>query len=101
MPAKDFTFPVATAALSWMDSDGQLHIRVYSSDGYNVTERCQDGSGGWTTGDFKEPGAAVSATCWTSGDGTHVRVYCTYQEKTTEWGIDPGTGWYKGDYTDT
>ena len=54
--------PVATASTSWLDSGGTIHIRVYSTDGYNVTERCWDGSG-WTDGAFAQAGEAVSATC--------------------------------------
>ena len=46
-------FPIGTAAVSWLDGGGTIHIRVYSSDGYNVTERCWDGSG-WTNGSFAQ-----------------------------------------------
>jgi len=91
-------FPIATAAINWFDSSGQLHIRVYSSDGYTVTERCADG-GGWTTGQFSQPGAAVSATCWSASDGIHIRVYCTFEDKTVEWCNDPGSAWTQGSYT--
>lgn len=38
-------YPIGTAAVNWLDSSNQLHIRVYSTDGYTVTERCFDGSG--------------------------------------------------------
>ena len=93
-------FPAGTAAVNWFDTGGQLHIRVYSTDGYNVTERCADG-GGWTTGGFSAPGSAVSATCWTASDGPHLRVYCTFEDSTTEWCCDPATGWTKGSYTPT
>jgi hypothetical protein len=91
-------FPIGTAAISWIDSGGILHIRVYSTDGYNVTERCADGQG-WTTGAFSEAGSAVSATCWNASDGAHIRVYCTFEDTTTEWCNDPGTGWTQGAYT--
>ena len=90
--------PIATASISWLDQDGQRHIRVYSSDGYTVTERCEDGQT-WTDGTFSESGSAVSATCWNDAAGTHIRVYCTFQDLTTEWCLDPGTGWTKGNYT--
>lgn len=90
--------PVATASCSWQDSAG-LHIRVYSTDGYNVSERCWDGSG-WTSTGFNAPGSAVSATCWTTGGGSaSIRVYCTYEDKTTEMCLDPGGSWYVGAYT--
>lgn len=89
---------VSTAALSWFDSAGQLHIRIYSSDGYTVTERCADGQG-WTTGSFSQAGGSVSATCWQQ-DGTHIRVYCTFEDTTTEWCSNPGTtGWTQGSFT--
>jgi hypothetical protein len=90
-------FPIATASVSWFDSSDQLHIRVYSTDGYTITERCADGQG-WTTG-FSMPGSAVSAICWNASDGAHVRVYATMDDTTTEWCFDPGTSWTKGQYT--
>jgi len=92
-------YPIATAAVSWTDAEGQVHIRVYSSDGYNVIERCQDGGGAWQTGQFSAPGAQVSATAWMAADGVHLRVYCTSEDVTTEWCGDPATGWTKGGYT--
>ena len=98
MTDKDFSFPIATAAINWSDAGGQLHIRVYSSDGYHVSERCNDGQG-WTTGEFRQSGSDVSATCWNADDGIHLRVYCTFQDKTIEWCNDPGTGWTQGSYT--
>ena len=91
------TMPIGTAAVSWQDSGG-LHLRVYSTDGYNVLERCYDGSS-WTNGSFSAPGSDVSATCWQDSAGVYIRVYCTFQDTTTEWCWDPGTGWYKGAYT--
>ena len=98
MASANPSFPQSTAAINWFDSSGQLHIRVYSTDGYTVTERCADGQG-WTTGAFSQPGSAVSATCWTAGGGIHIRVYCTYEDSTTEWCNDPGSGWTQGSYT--
>jgi hypothetical protein len=92
------SYPIGTAAISWFDSNNQLHIRVYSTDGYTVTERCADGQG-WTTGEFSQPGGAVSATCWNDSAGVHLRVYCTFEDTTTEWCNDPGTGWTQGSYT--
>jgi hypothetical protein len=94
-------FPIGTATVNWFDANGGLHIRVYSTDGYGVIERCIDAGGsGWTTGSFSQPGSAVSATVWTASDGAHIRVYCTNDDGTTEWCSDPGTsGWTKGSYT--
>lgn len=93
--------PVGTASISWVDSGGGLHIRVYSTDGYNVTERCADtgAASAWTTGAFAEAGSAVSATCWQTSAGVSIRVYCTFEDATIEWCNDPGTGWTKGAYT--
>jgi hypothetical protein len=92
--------PIGTAVVSWQDSGG-LHIRVYSTDGYNVTERCADtGTSGWTDGSFSAPGSAVSATVWQDSGGLHLRVYCTFEDGTTEYCADTGTsGWTKGGYS--
>ncbi|MDF7777243.1 hypothetical protein P1X14_18430 [Sphingomonas sp. AOB5] len=94
-------FPTGTAVISWMDSSG-LHIRVYSTDGYNVIERCNDtGTDGWVTGSFSAPGSNVSATVWIDGGGNvNIRVYCTASDATTEW-VNGSSGWVKGDYTTT
>jgi len=89
-------FSVDTAAVSWFD--GTVHIRVYSTDGYTVTERCWDGSG-WTGGAFSQAGEQVSATCWQGEGGISIRVYCTFEDKTVEYCWDPGSGWYTGAYT--
>jgi hypothetical protein len=93
-------YPTGTAAINWIDSGGALHIRVYSTDGYNVTERCSDTGGpGWTAGQFSQPGTAVSATCWQTSAGVSIRVYCTFEDTTTEWCTDPNVAWYKGSYS--
>ena len=91
-------YPVSTAAINWFDSADQVRSRVYSSDGYNVIERCHDGDG-WTTSQFKQPGRHVSAMQWTIGDMTFIRVYCTSDGTTTEWCWDSLTEWTKGSYT--
>ena len=95
------SFPIATAAINWFDSNGDLHIRVYSTDGYNVIERCADtGTNGWTAGSFSQPGSQVSATTWADSAGQHIRVYCTFQDGTTEWCMDPGSSsWTQGEYS--
>lgn len=95
-------FPVATAAINWIDSSNQLNIRVYSTDGYTITERCTGtGSSGWSTGSFSQPGSQVSATVWQTSAGASIRVYCTNNDATTEWCTDPGKDWYQGSYTTT
>jgi hypothetical protein len=85
----------STASVNWVDN--AIHLRVYSTDGATVTERCWDGKG-WTTGGFKQAGEAVSATCWTTG-GLGIRVYCTKGGVTTEYCWDKNGPWYKGAYT--
>jgi len=95
------SMPISTASVSWLDSGGTIHIRVYSCDGYKVYERCWDGSS-WSNGSFgPQPGSSVSATCWQGSGGLSIRVYCTFEDKTTEWCIDQGGGWYVGAYTTT
>jgi hypothetical protein len=91
--------PNLTAAVTWTDTGGAVHIRVYSSDGYTVTERCFDGGGPWTDGAFKAAGSQVSAICWQDSAGAHLRVYCTFEDSTTEWCADANANWYQGDYT--
>jgi hypothetical protein len=94
--ADDPNYPVGTAAVNWVDSGGQVHLRVYSCDGYTITERCYDGS--WTTG-FTCPGSDVSATAWQDSGGVHIRLYATLDDKTTEWCYDNSGSWYVGAYT--
>jgi hypothetical protein len=74
--------PVGTASISWVDSGGAVHLRVYATDGYTVNERCFD-DGAWTTGIFSQAGGTVSATSWTDSGGLHIRVYCT--NETPRW----------------
>lgn len=92
------SMPIATAAVNWQDTAG-VHLRIYSTDGYTVTERCADPGAGWTTGSFSAPGSEVSATSWQDNEGLHIRTYCTFQDTTTEWCWDTGSGWVKGAYT--
>lgn len=96
--------PVSTAAASWIDGSQQLHLHVFSCDGYNVTERLAGagaGGDGWADGTLNVPGAAVSATAWVDSNGGHIRVYCTSEDATTEWCLDgdSSTSWYQGQYT--
>lgn len=90
---------INSAAVSWVDQGGQVHIRVYWSDGYHIAERCFD-AGGWTDGAFKAAGEAVSATLWVKNDASNIRVYCTFEGKTVEWCVDNGSAdWYQGAFT--
>src|SRR5688500_13769728 len=90
-------FPVVTAAVSWKDSGGAVHVRVYSCGGYSIIDRCYERS--WTTTRVTAPAEAVSATCWPNGNSASIRVYCTFQDKTVEWCQDDGGEWYQGAYT--
>ena len=93
------SMPIGTASVSWVDSSGVPHIRVYSTDGYTVIERCNDGTSSWYTGAFSAPGSQVSAAVWQDSNGAHLRVYCTFEDKTVEYCNDPSTGWTEGSYT--
>ncbi|MEP9359481.1 hypothetical protein [Sphingomonas sp. KR3-1] len=91
------SYPIGTCTTSWFDSSHALHIRVYSSDGYTITEQCDDGNG-WTTG-ATFSGAQASVTTWADSAGQHIRLYVTGSNLTTEYCYDPGTsGWTKGQY---
>jgi hypothetical protein len=93
------TMPIATASVSWTDANGGVHLRVYSTDGYKVEERCYDGS--WTTSNFAAVGSQVSATCWVVNGSASIRVYCTFQNDTVEWCSDNGGAWYQGAFSTT
>lgn len=92
------SIPTSTASISWVDGSGE-HIRVYSSDGYMVQERCNDGGIAWFNGAFDQPGRDVSATVRVANGNAIIRVYCTMAGKTTEWCSDAGGAWYVGAYT--
>jgi hypothetical protein len=92
------SYPIGTCSASWFDSSHTLHIRVYSSDGYTITERCNDGNG-WVDGATFQ-GTQASVTVWQDSAGEHIRLYVTGNDSTTEYCSDPGTsGWTKGAYT--
>src|SRR5438128_1159897 len=89
--------PVSTASVSWVDSGGQVHLRVYSCDGYTVTEMANDGNG-WQETSYTQ-GSDASATAWQDSQGNaHVRLYCTSDDGTTEWCYDEPNGWSQGSY---
>ena len=97
MATPNYSFPSSTATISWLNATGNTMVRVYSSDGYNVTEQQWDGSS-WTPTGFKEAGSAVSATCQILSGQTWIRVYCTAKGQTVEYCCDDGATWYKGSY---
>jgi len=89
-----------TAVASYLDAGGNIHLRVYLTNGNAVTERINDGNG-WQTGGFAQPGEKVSATAWYVGGQSCIRVYCVQKGVTTEWCSDAGGAWYKGAYSDS
>jgi hypothetical protein len=93
---------IATASASWIDAQGGLHLHVFSTDGFTVTERyAAPSTNGWTDGTLSQPATALSATAWVDPNGGHVRVYCTNEDATTEWCLDGDTAtqWYQGQYS--
>ncbi|MEG3085905.1 hypothetical protein [Sphingomonas sp. PB4P5] len=87
-----------SAAVSWFDNHGALHMRVYLSDGNTITERCNDGQG-WVAG-TSFPGANVSVTSWLTSGDIHLRVYASLEGTVTEWCFDaPASGWVTGTFT--
>jgi hypothetical protein len=89
-----------TSAISWLDSAGNLQIRVYSSDGTKVTEMAL-GSGGWGSGSFSQPGTTVGATTWSDEGGFHIRAYVGSGSVITEHCFDSANSreWYQGDFS--
>lgn len=80
-----------TAVVSW----GNVSLRVYSSDGKNVTEQCWD-SDTWYVGAMKAAGQTVGATSWVDGSGQiHIRVYVSNQGNIVEYCWDKDS-WYVG-----
>jgi len=93
---------IATASASWVDAQGKIHLHVFSTDGFTVTERVVAPTpSGWADGTLSQPANAISATAWVDANGGHVRVYCTNEDATTEWCLDgdTATDWVQGGYT--
>lgn len=83
-----------TSAVSW----GNVSLRVYSSDGKNVTEQCWD-SNSWYVGAMKAPGQTVGATSWVdNGAQIHIRVYVSNGGNITEYCWDKDA-WYVGAFS--
>ncbi len=84
--------------VSWYDSAER--IRVYHSNGSQVTERCCDGRGKpWYTGAMKAVGTAVGATSWTDSKAYYIRVYvCGPDGAITEHCCVKGKDWYIGNF---
>jgi hypothetical protein len=82
------------SAVSWFDN--QPHLRIYKSDGQNVTEQGYDGN--WYTGGFSQQGSTVGATSWIDGGGQHhIRVYVGNNGTITEYCWDTNK-WYVGGF---
>jgi hypothetical protein len=90
-------FAFSTSAVSW-NANG-THLRVYTSDGAKVTERCWDG--GWSTGAFNQPGQAVGAASWVDTSGQiHIRTYVSDAGTVKEYCWDKDH-WYVGAFPAT
>ncbi|NML16583.1 hypothetical protein [Azohydromonas caseinilytica] len=90
-------FAFSTSAVSW--NQNGTHLRIYTSDGAKVTEKCWDG--GWSAGGFVQEGQAVGATSWQDGSGQiHIRAYVANQGKVTEYCWDRDH-WYVGAFPAT
>ncbi len=84
-------YAYSVAAVSWTPGS---HLRIYTSDGSKVTEKCWDGS--WYVGALAVDGQKVGATSWVDSTGQiHIRVYVSNLGKITEqcWDKDH---WYVG-----
>ncbi|MGC2238235.1 MAG: hypothetical protein WA584_18925 [Pyrinomonadaceae bacterium] len=83
------------SSVSWF-LKGQIYLRVYTSTGTKITERCWD-KDKWYTGAFSAEGSAVGGTGWLdSGGQIHLRIYvCNPAGQIVEkcWDKDK---WYDG-----
>jgi len=95
LPASHAVAQTTTATISWAPGG---HIRVYTCDAANVTEKGWDGEGPWHVGSFKAQGRAVSATSWVD-NGVHICVYVTDDgSHVVEHAWDGAGPWYIGAY---
>ncbi|PTX62936.1 fucose-binding lectin [Kordia periserrulae] len=92
-------------ATSWLDSSGQIHIRVYAiGTNGKIIELCWDKdkwySGALTSGQFY--GASTpDATSWLDKNGQiHIRVYAYNQDNVQKEYCWDGSKWYVGAYTE-
>ena len=92
-------------ATSWMDSSGQIHIRVYIGGTDlldHIVEWCCDG-GSWYEGSFSSKtgarGDQASAISWVDSNGVYIRVYVGNSGEVTEYALDPGKQWSGGVFT--
>lgn len=86
------------SATSWQENGP--HLRVYSSEDNQITERAYDGS--WYTGAFSNRGVTVGSTSWLEGGQIHIRVYVGggVEGPITEYCWDSDQ-WYVGAYRGT
>ncbi|HEV2707158.1 MAG TPA: hypothetical protein VGV59_14650 [Pyrinomonadaceae bacterium] len=85
-------------ATSWLDSGGQIHIRVYvGNSAGKITEYCWD-KDKWYVGAFSANGVGADATSWVQQGQAYIRVYVRdNQNKVTEYCWDKDK-WYVGGY---
>jgi Fungal fucose-specific lectin len=87
------------SSTSWF-TGGNAHLRVYTGNGSQVTERCYDGEA-WYTGAFSQHGTTVGSTSWLDQSGQiHIRVYVGSGSNgaITEWCWDKDK-WYEGAFS--
>jgi hypothetical protein len=90
-------FAYSTSAVSWVKSG--THLRIYTSDGSRVTEKCWDGE--WSNGAFAQEGQSIGATAWLDSSGQiHIRAYVSNLGKVTEYCWDKDR-WYGGAFPAT
>lgn len=90
------------SSISWIDGNGQPHLRVYNIFQGKLTEWAYDGNG-WSKGGLSALGTAVGATSWIDKAGQiHIRVYVGVGQtgKITEHCWDKGP-WYVGGFSNT
>ena len=102
LTAKNYQAITGAGATSWLDSKGQIHIRVYSV-GVNgkIMEYCWD-TNDWYVGALSNhyyASEAPNAVSWLDANGTvHLRVYANNQDNVaTEYCWD-GSSWVIGGY---
>jgi hypothetical protein len=86
-------------SVSW-NQNGAPYIRVYNSNGSQVTEECYNGGGNWVKGYNFGSGTTVGATSWVDNNGKlHIRLYIGSGQDapiTEQCWDEGGNGWYVG-----
>ena len=88
-----------TSSTSWVDSYNTIHIRVYKSINFWVTEECWDGAN-WSIGSFSQLGHQSSSISWQDENSDpYIRVYVSANSTIQEYCCDPGNCWYSGSFS--